>query len=338
MIVEQNVLIWLGPTLAAMFSWGIAQGLVKKYVGEVPPARFCLYYALANAVVSTLFWFVSDTPDVLAPAHRDFLHWGLAAYLLDGIAWIFYYQSIVHGPISIVGTLSAAYPALTVVLARLLLDEKLSTPQYAGVVAVLAGCLALAWSPDPPPPAQTSAPGDGAPQQPRTPTSKRWMLFAGAAVVIWGVNGVVVKKAYTFEGASEGNMALFIAVGGLLTLGVYGFFYGRQSATTNTSERRREWARAFLPMALMACGGLLAAIAYKHGPASIVTPLSGAYPVITLIFAMVVLKERPTKLHWAGIVAILLGMLLTTLQAPAEQAPADKKAADAGSVAPQPSG
>jgi transporter family protein len=288
-----GVLIWLAPTLAAMFGWGLAQGLVKKYVGEVPPARFCLYYAIANAVVSTLFWTFNDTPDVLAAEHRQFLVFGLTAYLLDGIAWIFYYQSIVYGPISIVGTLSAAYPAITILLARFLLAEKLAPPQYVGVAAVLLGCLALAYSP-----------ADSQEKE----TRKRWMGFAGAALAIWGVNGVIIKKAYGFEGASEGNMALFIAVGGLLTLGVYGLLFGRQGATS-----RKEWVRSLLPMAMMALGGLFAAIAYKHGPASIVTPLSGAYPVITLAFAMMILKERPTKVHWGGIVAILCGMLLTTM-------------------------
>ena len=91
--------------------------------------------------------------------------------------------------------------------------------------------------------------------------------------------------------------------------------YGRQGATSG-----KQWAHSFGPMAMMALGGLMAAIAYRKGPASIVTPLSGAYPVITLTFAMMILKERPTKLHWGGIVAILIGMVLTTLvgEAPAE--------------------
>jgi drug/metabolite transporter (DMT)-like permease len=300
--VENSILLWLGPTLGAMFAWGIAQGLVKKFVGEVPPARFCLYYALANAIVTTTFWYFKGTPDVFADANRDFMIYGLGAYLLDGLAWIFYYQSIVYGPISIVGTLSAAYPAITILLARALLDEKLSTAQYAGVFAVLAGCLMLAYTPKDP-----NAPPDA------KKTQKRWMGFAGAALLIWGVNGVLIKKAYSFTGASEGNMALFIAIGGMLTLGVYGFLYGRQGATQGM-------ARSFGPMAMMALGGLLATIAYSKGPASIVTPLSGAYPVITLTFAVIILKERLTRLHWAAIVSILAGMYLTTRAPPAEEA------------------
>jgi len=291
--METNVFIWLGPTLGAMLAWGIAQGLVKKYIGEVPPARFCLYYAVANGLVSLSFWYVSDTPDVLAAENREFLFFGLLAYLLDGVAWIFYYQSIVYGPISIVGTLSAAYPAITVLLARFVLSEQLTAPQYVGVVAVIGGCLALAYTP---------------PDAEGKSIHKRWMGFAGVALLIWGVNGILIKHSYSFPGADEGNMALFIAVGGILTLGVYGFLFGRQGAS-----EKKEWARSFLPMGMMAVGGLMVAIAYKKGPASIVSALSGAYPVVTLTFALMILKERPTRLHWAGIVAILCGMALSTM-------------------------
>lgn len=299
--MSANLFVWLMPTIAATFFWGIAQGLVKKYIGEVPPARFCLYYAVANAVVNVLFWASQDAPPILAPEGRMFLMLGLLAYVLDGIAWIFYYQSIVYGPISIVGTLSAAYPALTVIFANRLLGESLTSFQVAGVVGVIAGCLSLAYSP---------------PGADRKKAAARWIPLAGTALLIWGVNGVLIRYAYAWYGdneaniANEANMALLIAVGGLLTLGTYGFLFGRQGAASG-----REWSKSFLPMATMALGGLMAAIAYKNGPASVVSPLSGAYPVVTLGFAWAVLKERPTALHWAGIAAILVGFVLTTMGA-----------------------
>lgn len=284
--------VWLPVTLAAMVLWGLAQGLVKRYIGEVPPARFCLYYAAANAAVNVGFWAWQDPPPAFAPESQAFALWGILAYVLDGIGWILYYQSIVYGPISIVGTLSAAYPALTVIFARAFLGEVLGARPLAGVVAVIAGCLALAYSP---------------PEARGKPTRRRWMLLAGAALLIWGVNGTLIKYAYLQPGAHEANMALFIAIGGVSTLGVYGLVAGRGLA-----HDRREWLHSFGPMATMAVGSLCAAIAYKHGPASVVAPLSGAYPVVTLGFAWLVLKERPTAIQFAGIGLVLLGMVLTT--------------------------
>lgn len=282
---------WLAPTLAALVAWGVAQGLVKKYIGEVSAAHFCLYYAIANAVVNTGFWLLSDAPPPFAPDGREFASWALLAYLLDGIAWIFYYQSITYGPISIVGTLSAAYPALTVIFARAFLGEDLTAFQGMGVGAVLLGCMALAYSP-----------AHAGPN-----TDRRWMYLAGAALIIWGVSGTLIRYAYGFPNSHEGNMALFIAIGGLSTLGAYGVVKGAAHTSSHS-----ELLRAFGPMATMAVGSLLVAIAYKHGPASLVTPLAGAYPVVTVAFAWAVLKERPTSLQWAGIAAVLTGMVLTT--------------------------
>ena len=289
---ELGQLPWLAPTLGALFAWGFAQGLVKKYIGEVSAASFCLYYAVANAVVNVAFWAFHDVPPAFAPEGREFAFWGLLAYVLDGIAWIFYYQSLTYGPISIVGTLSAAYPALTVIFARAFLGEDLTILQGLGVGAVLLGCLALAWSP----------------ADSNSRTDKRWKWLAGAALVIWGVSGTLIRYSYGFPGAHEANLALFIAIGGLLTLGTYGVLKGAAR-----SGSRAEWLRSAGPMSTMALGSLLVAIAYKHGPASLVTPLAGAYPVVTIAFAWAVLKERPTRLQWGGIAAVLVGMVLTTV-------------------------
>jgi drug/metabolite transporter (DMT)-like permease len=297
--VNADALVWLAPTIAAMFAWGIAQGLVKKYIGEVPPARFCLYYAIANAVVNAGYWIWKGTFSPFGADHVAFVQYGLLAYVLDGIAWIFYYQSIVYGPISIVGTLSAAYPALAVIFSRMFLAEQLSVPQYFGVTLVILGCLGLAYEPHPP---------EG------RKTHRRWMVFAGTALLIWGINGVILKKAYLQDAANSGDLALYNAIGGLLTLGIYGTVFGRKGAAGG-------WTRSFGPMATMALGGLLALIAYDEGPVSIVTPLSGAYPVVTLGFAWLVLKERPGKLHWGCIAGILVGMVLCTMTVEHEPEP-----------------
>jgi drug/metabolite transporter (DMT)-like permease len=223
-------MLWLAPTLTALLAWGIAQGLVKKYIGEVSAERFCLYYAIANAAVNLAFWAWHDAPPAFAPEGRQFALYGLLAYALDGVAWIFYYRSITYGPISIVGTLSAAYPALTVTFAHHFLGESLTSAQGAGVGAVLLGCMALAWSP---PQAQATR-----------PTSARWMLYAGAALLLWGVSGTVTRYAYRLPNAHEANMALFIAISGLSTLGVYGLVMGAARGASG-----KELLRAFGPMA-----------------------------------------------------------------------------------------
>ena len=63
-------------------------------------------------------------------------------------------------------------------------------------------------------------------------------------------------------------------------------------------------------MTLVIGGSLGLIIAARYGPISTVTPLIGAYRVVTLVFAALVLKERITHLQHGCIAAIIAGMLL----------------------------
>jgi bacterial/archaeal transporter family protein len=284
------LLVWMTPSLIALFLYGIGQGLVKKYIGEVSPARFCLYFVLAKAIVNLSWFFTHGHPALTSNAGRTFLELGVLAYVIDGCGWILYFESIIAGPITIVGTLSAAYPALTVVFARIFLGEALGTVQYVAVALVIGGCLGLSYSPAD---AQTRI------------LSRRWIPLAFFALLCWATSNTIVKHAYSFPEASEVNLMVCNTLGGMLSLGIYALLKGRQG-----THSIREYVHSFVPMGMMAGGDLGVMIASRYGPISIVVPLTGAYPVVTLAFAALVLKERISKLQYACIAAIIAGMVL----------------------------
>ena len=285
--------VWLTPALIALVLYGLGQGFVKKWIGEVPPARFCLYYVLATSIVNLGFFTTQDHPPLLAASGLGFLTFGVLAYLFDGTAWILYFQSIVLGPVAIVGTLSAAYPALTVVFARIFLHEQLAPLQYLAVALVIAGCLGLSYTP---------SEGDS------LTTSRRWIPLSLLALVCWASSNTIIKYSYSLPAANEANLAVCSSIGGALTLGVFGLLRGRGGP-----HSVRAWVHSFVPMGMMAGGSLGLIIAARHGPISIVTPLIGSYPVVTLIYAALVLRERITRLQYGCIGSILAGMTLCSL-------------------------
>ena len=285
------LLLWLTPALLALLLYGLGQGFVKMWIGEVAPARFCLYFACARALVMGCYFLANSHGPVLAGQGRHLLAIGVLAYLLDGLGWIMYFQSIIAGPITIVGTLSAAYPAITIVFAHWFLGETLSPLQYVAVTLVIGGCIGLAYQP-----------ADAA----NKVTGRAWILLAFLALMLWGGAQTIVKYDYGL-GATDTNMALYSVFGALLTLGVYGRWKGRAGAHPVS-----EWTRSLLPMGMMATGDLGVLIASRYGEISIVTPLTGAYPLVTLAFAALVLRERIALLQWGCIVAILVGMFLCT--------------------------
>ena len=53
--------------------------------------------------------------------------------------------------------------------------------------------------------------------------------------------------------------------------------------------------------------------AVSEGAASIVYPLISAYPVVTIVTAHFVLRERVSRRDWAILLAVLLGIVLASL-------------------------
>ena len=284
--------IWLIPTLASLFLYGIGQGLVKKYISEVPPARFCLYFVAAKAILNLSYFALFQKTELISTLGTSFSLTSILAYLVDGVGWILYFLAIVHGPIAIVGTLSAAYPALTILFARLFLHEQLTPVQYAGLALVIGGCLGLSYAP--------AGPGS-------RPTSRRWIPLSFVALLLWGCSSTLLKAAYHMPGADEVNVMVFSVVGGMATLGVYGMARGRKGAADTG-----EWKRSALPMLMLAGGDIGFIVATRYGPVSLTTPLSGAYPVVTVVFARFALGERIGIWQGVSIAAILVGMALTS--------------------------
>ncbi len=284
--------LWLIPTLMSLLLYGVGQGLVKKYISEVPPARFCLYFVVAKAILNLGLYALYRRAPLLGPHGEAFVAISIGAYILDGLGWLLYFQSIVHGPIAIVGTLSAAYPALTILFARFFLGENLRALQYAGVALVIGGCIGLSYAP--------AVPGG-------RPIDRRWIPLSFAALLLWGCSSTLLKAAYRLPGADEINVLVFNTLGAFLTLGVYGLIRGRQG-----SHEGREWTRSFLPMGMLAGGDIGFIIATRYGPVSLTTPLSGAYPIVTVVFARLVLHETITMRQIVCIGAILGGMTLAS--------------------------
>lgn len=292
--------IWMIPAFITLFLYGFGQGLVKKWSEDVPPAKFCLFLILARSVVNLGYFLVMPHPPLLTAEGMMFMLVGILAYILDGLGWILYFESIVLGPITIVGTLSAAYPALTLLFAQIFLKESLIGQQYMGVAMVIFGCLGLSYSPPDP---------DG------KVTNRRWIPLALTALTCWGAAQTLLRYSYSLPGASESNMAIYATFGGLMTLGLYGVLKGRRKAATAGAEMPSKipFLHSFLPMAMMAGGDLGVIIASSTGPASLVAPITGAYPLVTLGFAAMILKEHISKLQWTCLVILLVGIGFSTI-------------------------
>ncbi len=123
---------------SALLSAGAAVAQ-KRTLFRMPALEFSF---LVSAAVLALSLYVPFTTDVLALPGRAFTVL-VAKSLLGGIAFLLVMLALERNPISNALPLMGLTPAVTGVLAMLLLHESLGLMQWAGLVVMLAGTWAL---------------------------------------------------------------------------------------------------------------------------------------------------------------------------------------------------
>ncbi|MDE3187193.1 MAG: DMT family transporter [Acidobacteriota bacterium] len=133
--------VWLGFAVLALVLWGITGVTQKLSTNRITSERSFLWFCWAMVALSGAVLFI---------AHP---HWGLgrvvvlcsiAGGALNGLgAWTSFRALESGGKASIVISLVSLYPLLTVILAILLLRERLTLVQTAGALTAIAAAILL---------------------------------------------------------------------------------------------------------------------------------------------------------------------------------------------------
>jgi drug/metabolite transporter (DMT)-like permease len=122
---------------------GVAIGLFLVALERTAPAAGLWPLAVARVVSVTLFLGVAMATRQPMTVPRGAMPLALACGALDMAANALYVVAVQQGALGVVATLVSLYPASTVLLARLVLGERLSRLQLVGVACALAAVVLL---------------------------------------------------------------------------------------------------------------------------------------------------------------------------------------------------
>jgi transporter family protein len=127
-----------------------------------------------------------------------------------------------------------------------------------------------------------------------------WLLWSLVTVVLWGTWGLVSKIASDGVDAYM-NQLLFTA--GIVPLLVFAWWkVSRGWSGEQRVGRGRGMFWAFLTGILGGLGNMAYFEAMvKGGKASVVTPVTALFPMVTVVLALVFLKERLGRVQWVGL-------------------------------------
>lgn len=139
---------------------------------------------------------------------------------------------------------------------------------------------------------------DVAPAAPKA--DKRWLVFALGTVILWGVWG-----AFAGISAQRGFPETLVYCVWALTMILPAVFVLAKAGW----KLDRDWKSVFygLAIGLLGAGGQMVLFyAVTTGPAYLIFPVISLSPLVTILIAFVLLRERTT---WLGVLGVALAMI-----------------------------
>jgi len=138
-------------------------------------------------------------------------------------------------------------------------------------------------------------------------TMHTWQMFSLMTLVLWGTWGILGKLS-TNQGTSPMLVAMLSSLGALAVVALVQLI-----ARLPLHQPPLGLTYALLAGAVGGLGAILFFYALRDGKVSVVLPISACYPVLTILMAVLLLKEEVSLVQGLGIAFAVTGVLLLSL-------------------------
>jgi len=280
---------WLIWALVAVISWGI-WAFLSKLLGDALSAAQS--QALSSLGLLPIFALLLISKKLVGLGRRRGAAWAFTAGILGCLGNLAYYHALnLGGKAVAVAPLTALYPLVTVALAVVFLKEKLNGVQGIGIALSLVAIYLF-----------NVPSGSG--------LVSTWLLFALLPIFLWGLAGLLQKIATNHL---SGETSTFWFLAAFLPVAVVIL------ATTSFPHdvSTRTWTLVIGLGFFFGLGNYALLAAFAHGgKASVITPLSGLYPIVSVPLAMYVLREHAGAREIGGILVALASVIALSWETP----------------------
>jgi bacterial/archaeal transporter family protein len=286
---------WLRWSLLALLSWGV-WAIMAKLIGDTLSGAQNQALSTLGVLPIMLALGVSRRFSVAGNRRRG-VFFAVAGGAVSCVGNVFYYDLFSRGgKAAMIVPLTALYPLATILLAMVLLKERLSRIQLGGVLLSLVAIYLFNV-------------------QREEGFLSGWLVYVLAPIILWGTAGFL-QKLSTNHISGELSSLCFLAVFvpfGVLLLVQEGL---PAQVTLNT------WALVIAQGFLLALGNFAILVAFaSQGKASVIAPLAALYPVVSVPIAIFFLGENIGMREVLGVLLALASMAALSRETrPPEQA------------------
>jgi transporter family protein len=286
---------WILIALAAAVLYGVAQAMGKHVIDKLsaPMMVFINFVVTMPIYILFLAAFLLSTGPWMSSIEP--ILFGLIAALLGRAGYYTYLEAVERGPVMIVGSITAAYPAIITILAITLLHEEITVLQGTGIAVIICGMIGLSLSH-----------GDSAG---KSRLSRASLILSLVTLAVWGVWGVFVKLALDVL-----PIVYYLGLYALVLPPLF-YVYARHKRSSG-AKLMPKWSVPVIIGVISAEIGQIALFAdttaVSIGDAAIVFPLIASYPIVMILLAYGFLKERLSRRDLLLVAVVVAGILLVS--------------------------
>lgn len=287
--------MWILLAFASALFAGITSILAKIGIKNTDSN---LATAIRTVVVLLFAWFIVFATG----AHQTFrlvdsnsIIFLILSGLATGGSWLCYFKALQLGEVNKVAAVDRFSVVLTMLLAFLLLGEAITWGGIIAIVLITIGTYMMVF--------ESAVQTDKAAPAFR---NRKWLIFALLAAIFASLQAILGKVGISDVDPNLGT-AIRTVVVAILAWGIV-LFRGKQREIRSIDKR--SWLFLVFSGIVTGASWLCFYGALHSGPASVVVPIDKLSILVTVIFSIVVLKERLSKKSVVGLALLVAGTLL----------------------------
>jgi drug/metabolite transporter (DMT)-like permease len=283
---NRHPMVSVGILLALMasVSWALANVLTQRLGKRIGPPPAMLWSMVAGALLAIPLALVLD--ERTAPLDAGVAVWAVVASVAAVVAYVGLFYAFATEELTIAVPIVSSWPLLAGVVAVVFLGESIGGLRLVGAAAVLVGVVLV------------SLPGR------LGPPNRRALTAAAGAAIGFGLMVPALGRIAPATGAFGGT-ALVNALGAVLA-----FPLAKVARVSVRPPPLAAWGLVFATGAAEAAGFVAVAFARRFAPMTLVAPVASLAGTLTVLYAWLLLRERPRAVVIAGALLAGAGVVL----------------------------
>lgn len=281
--------MWILFAIGSAFFAGITAILAKIGVKNVNSNVATAIRTVVILIFSWIMVLITNSYQEIAFVDGETLIFLILSGIATGLSWLCYYRALQIGDVNKVVAIDKSSIVLTIILAFIILDEKITFIKFISIIIIVIGTYLMIDKKN----------------EAEYKKNRRWLMFALLSAIFASLTSILAKIGINNINSNLGTAIRTIIV--LIMAWIVVF------VTKSNKEIKKIDKRSLKFIILSGITTGLSWLCYyralQDGYASVVVPLDKFSIVFTVVFSYIFLKEKLNKKAFLGFLLIILGTL-----------------------------